>query len=141
MLFQNLLHQLCPQFVQKFSLRTNLYFYLAKNILTPRYFNYKLHNIKKLYTFPYSFNMSRLRYKKQRHGQNCNIIKTGSHKISDTCGICRGCLSAASSAGAASVSFVNKLPYSFYGRRFVYAALLKNTYKFYCSIIINNRLN
>ena len=103
-------------------------FYLAKNILTPRYFNYKLHNIKKLYTFPYSFNMSRLRYKKQRHGQNCNIIKTGSHKIIDTCGICRGCLSAASSAGAASVSFVNKLPYSFYGRRFVYAAV-KQTYK------------
>lgn len=46
----------------------------------------------------------------------------------DTCGICRGCLSAASSAGAASVSFVNKLPYSFYGRRFVYAAV-KQTYK------------
>ena len=85
----------------------NLYFYLAKNILTPRYFNYKLHNIKKLYTFPYSFNMSRLRYKKQRHGQNYNIIKTGSHKIRDTCGICRGCQSAASSAGAASVSLVN----------------------------------
>lgn len=138
MLLQKLLHQLCPQFVQKFSLRTNLYFYLAKNILTPRYFNYKLHNIKKLYTFPYSFNMSRLRYKKQRHGQNCNIIKTGSHKISDTCGICRGCLSAASSAGAASVSFVNKLPYSFYGRRFVYAAV-KQTYKPVHSVVQYNK--
>lgn len=34
-----------------------------------------------------------------------------------------------------------KLPYSFYGRRFVYAALFKNSYKFRHSIIINNRLN
>ena len=46
-----------------------------------------------------------------------------------------------SSAGAASVSLVNKLPHSFYGRRFVYAALFKSAYKFYRSIIINNRLN